>query len=186
MFNINTGLPTHPLTDSNTTLVNVQQTRYMSVGSCCSRIQIQHLLLFNKIVRPFWSGGDLFKYNTCYCSTGVGISCHCWQQDSNTILVTVQQNNEVPLWLRYAHSNTILVTVQLSPVTPILQSNGHSNTILVTVQRCILSTRYGSPSFKYNTCYCSTRLAPRSLYGVLFKYNTCYCSTEWIRWTGNT
>ena len=163
--------------NSNTTPVTVQP-EFACYCSPHNIIQIQHLLLFNKIAEEYYSTA-LFKYNTCYCSTKKELSRLAYSQDSNTILVTVQ----------------------LSPATPILQSNGHSNTILVTVQPRLrfFLPNIDSIQIQYLLLFNGSAVIQKNLvrdiqiqYLLLFnryliwdnqwfnwfKYNTCYCSTN--------
>ena len=100
---------------------------------------------------------------------------------SNTILVTVQPS------LQFLHAGRIRIQIQylllfnsvamrilwscsciqiqylllfnLPDILHIPNTVSNSNTILVTVQRKCLSLESTLPEFKYNTCYCSTRIA---------------------------
>ena len=79
--------------NSNTTPVTVQP-EFACYCSPHNIIQIQHLLLFNKIVEEYYSTA-LFKYNTCYCSTREALDAEHDIAHSNTILVTVQLSSHI-------------------------------------------------------------------------------------------
>ena len=99
------------------------------------RIQIQHLLLFNRYQKAAFGGIIEFKYNTCYCST---------------YIVRISSFAAI-------YSNTTPVTVQRLQCRLDFSDCGDSNTTPVTVQPIIFFFIKCPIEFKYNTCYCSTR-----------------------------
>ena len=119
---------------SNTTLVTIQL--YSSTTSIAALFKY-NTCYCSTWLKFSWENLSLFKYNTCYCSTVICGACQ-----AGTIEIQIQH-----LLLFNLKPDFLRRTIPFIQIQHLLLFND-----IKAVKKDMRS-----PSFKYNTCYCSTQ-----------------------------